>query len=1761
MKLKLLLFFIFLVFKGQNLFAAPVITAISPSSGPVGTLITITGTGLSNPTAFTIGGTPAVIVSNTGTQLVCMVMAATTAASVNIQTAAGTASFGSFTTSTVLPPGTQQGSKVSFTGFSSLSDPTPHQYGSMVAISADGLTAVLGGSTGKVYTRNGDTWAMQAQLPSIYPVAISGDGNTISSGKAVYIRIGSSWSKQGPDLAGTNDLDEYHRQGYSVALSADGNTLIEGNPYDSPSENSLGVGAVWVFTRSNGVWTQQAKLAVNGQGFIGLGLAVSLSADGNTAALGAANARNLTDDSFVTNGIGGVYVFKRTGTAWQQNGNLLYAAAPIIQQGVSVAVSADGNTIISGGIRNNYRNGGSWIFTRVNGNWVQQGPMLQGTGGQSLTDTQGNSVSISADGNTVLVGGPADKKRTGAAWIFTRANGTWTQYGDKYTPSGASATSDVGKSVALSADGKTAILAASADSAEFGAAWFFKSAEKREMIITYPELSAVSYGMADIQTTATSSKADLPIFYSSSDTTVATITATGKIHVKKAGSTNITVTQTGNDIYADAVPVIRVFTVNKAPLTVAVDNKTLTEGFVSFTPTARYIGFVKGDTLINLTTVPVLSTTASSISPPGLYPIAANGGEAVNYEFIYSAGILTIIPKQPGPPKIISFSPSNGQIGTLVTINGSDIGHLSAFSIGGQPAIIISNTSSKLVGMVMPGAVNGPVVLTTDSGTVSSATNFTINPVTLFPVGQQGAKVSATGTVGASFLGGSVALSADGSTAIVGGNADNSGQGAAWIFVRSGDTWVQQGGKLVGTGSTANAKQGSAVALSADGNTAVVGAYDYNGGQGAAWVFVRDAGGNWSQQGDKLIGSGAIGNANQAYSVAISADGNAIVTGGYTDNNKTGAAWVFARNNGDWLQQGNKLVGTGGTGIQQQGQAVAMSADGNTLLIGAPGDGSRGAWAFSRVNNSWVQKGDKFGIGNIAEGEAVKLSADGKTAVISAVAANLNPDPSYLRSVESYQWMDGQWQFQISYNTTADKRPNPGLGVSADVQNIVFTAPASSNTASVLVLNNWKIKPDLIKDGARASDIAISADGMIAVIGNGSDNGGIGSVRFFVPVDYISFTPPRILSYGAADTALNAIGTNTSLPITYTSSNPDIVSVAGNKLHIKRVGDVNITASQADEHIAQVTGPVSIVKALLKVKADDETKIRGTENPPFTITYTGFKNGDDTTAISVKPVLSTTATLASAAGIYPITVSGGSAANYQLQYVNGTLLIKGEQYLTRFELSPSSTFTVISQTPSVTNYKTSVSANTESVTLTPFSDGTDVQKVTINGVVVAGGVPSAPVPLDSTGVTTITMVATATNGAIRTYIIEVHKDGSSNMGLKIMALADPSAPFINQSASVSSSTTSVRVYVVPEDSTTTVKVNGTLLNGSKSDPITLNAGNAATLINVQVVAQYGTTRDYVYQVNKTGSSDISMKILALADPSAPLETLPSDGAAFNRKASVSVSATAVSVYAVPNDPTTTVKVNGTLIIGSKSAPVALNAGNVPTNITVTLTSQNGTTGTYIIQVNKTGSSDVSMKILALTNPSAALETLPSEGAAFNRKATVPASVTAVSVYAVPNDAATTVKVNGIALTGTKSNPVALNAGNIPTDINVLITSQNGTTRTYVIHVNKSGTSEASLKSLEFTNLSSFVASVAEPRRMPYPNPFTDVVKLNIGNDGIGKASVEISNLSAGGKVVYTNQYNNISGVLQVNPGNLRNGVYVLKLTADNVVHVFKIVKQ
>ena len=207
---------------------------------------------------------------------------------------------------------------------------------------------------------------------------------------------------------------------------------------------------------------------------------------------------------------------------------------------------------------------------------------------------------------------------------------------------------------------------------------------------------------------------------------------------------------------------------------------------------------------------------------------------------------------------------------------------------------------------------------------------------------------------------------------MIGDPGDNGGAGAAWVFTRSeGGAWTQQGGKLTGGEEEGEGRFGTSVALSGEGNAALIGGPGDGGKVGAAWVFAP-SGEVWSQEGAKLTGTGGSGAGEFGWSVALSREGTTALIGAPGDGSNAGAAWAFAASSeGAWSQQGEKLTGSGEGGAGALGRSVALSSDGSTALLGGPADSANtgAAWVFTRSQAAaWSQQGGKL-TGGEEEGE------------------------------------------------------------------------------------------------------------------------------------------------------------------------------------------------------------------------------------------------------------------------------------------------------------------------------------------------------------------------------------------------------------------------------------------------------------------------------------------------------------------------------------------------------------------------------------------------------------------------------------------------------------------------------------------------------------------------------------------------------------------------------------------------------------------------
>ena len=159
----------------------------------------------------------------------------------------------------------------------------------------------------------------------------------------------------------------------------------------------------------------------------------------------------------------------------------------------------------------------------------------------------------------------------------------------------------------------------------------------------------------------------------------------------------------------------------------------------------------------------------------------------------------------------------------------------------------------------------------------------------------------------------------------------------------------------------------TSVALSSSGDIALVGAPADDGGVGSVSVFMR-SGSSWVQQGPALAGSGELGQGQFGSSVALSADGDIALVGGPSDGASRegqccarGAVWVFARSGSTWTQQAELTDGRA-VGSAEFGSSVALSSGGGTALIGAEGFGRAGAaWTFTGTPSGWERGAELTG--------------------------------------------------------------------------------------------------------------------------------------------------------------------------------------------------------------------------------------------------------------------------------------------------------------------------------------------------------------------------------------------------------------------------------------------------------------------------------------------------------------------------------------------------------------------------------------------------------------------------------------------------------------------------------------------------------------------------------------------------------------------------------------------------------------------------------
>jgi hypothetical protein len=344
---------------------------------------------------------------------------------------------------------------------------------------ASGGNLLSGAGAAYVFTRSGTTWTQQQKLVGTGTngrmagdglggsVAISGDtvavgaksqgydaagANLISGAGAVYVftRSGSTWTLQQKIVGtGTNARVASDSFGYAVALSSD--TLVATSPnqgYDATGANlTTSAGAAFVYLRSGTTWTQQQKLVGTGtNGRIAndnFGSSAAISVD--TVVVGATGQGY--DDlggNFIA-GAGAAYVYLRSGTTWTQQQKLVAtgtnARVAGDQFGSGVGLSGDYAAVGAslqdydvGGANSKTSAGAAFTFTRTAANWAQDARFDGSIYGRTYGNF-GNSVALSEDGTTLVVGASRDSydgngqnylSDAGAVFVYLRSGNTWT---------------------------------------------------------------------------------------------------------------------------------------------------------------------------------------------------------------------------------------------------------------------------------------------------------------------------------------------------------------------------------------------------------------------------------------------------------------------------------------------------------------------------------------------------------------------------------------------------------------------------------------------------------------------------------------------------------------------------------------------------------------------------------------------------------------------------------------------------------------------------------------------------------------------------------------------------------------------------------------------------------------------------------------------------------------------------------------------------------------------------------------------------------------------------------------------------------------------------------------------------------------------------------------------------------------------------------------------------------------------------------------
>ena len=535
--------------------------------------------------------------------------------------------------------------------------------------------------------------------------------------------------------------------------------------------------------------------------------------------------------------------------------------------------------------------------------FAQQGSKLTGAPEEAGSGEFGASVALAANGNTALVGAPADNSGAGAAWVFTRTGSTWEQQGTKLTGGEESGKPEFGFRVAISGDGNTALIGGPAEP---------------RIVATEGEVTGGSTLISGLLTTAGIVAGNTVLVEVPSKPGTFEL-----MHVRKvanASEIELTALVPGKGSRKEKLEFTEA-NIGAAWLFTRGEGKWTQQGPKLEGLAEEQGGGEFGDGV-------ALSGEGNTALIGGGFD---KGGAGAAWVYTRSEGKW----EQQGAK--LTGGEENGEAHFGFDVALSEDGNTALAGGGGEPRVVATE------GQVTGGSATIKGLLTTAGIVAGNTVIVEVPPTREITEFKHVAKVLNASEV-------------ELTTAVSGKESlteslkfDEANVGAAWVFTRSAEKWQQQGPKLTGTGESGAGRVGFSVALSGDGNTALLGGPGDNAEVGAAWVFAR-AEEKWMQQGSKLTGTSETGKGVFGTSAGLSADGNVAVIGGASDNGSVGAAWVFGRSGTTWEQTSSKLTGGGEIGKGRFGRAAAVSSDASTAIFGGSADNEVGAiWPFTNV--------------------------------------------------------------------------------------------------------------------------------------------------------------------------------------------------------------------------------------------------------------------------------------------------------------------------------------------------------------------------------------------------------------------------------------------------------------------------------------------------------------------------------------------------------------------------------------------------------------------------------------------------------------------------------------------------------------------------------------------------------------------------------------------------------------------------------------------